>query len=292
MNSFAHAPPVSYQSLDDALTVLRPNMFMAKVDLKSAYRSVRIRDSDCAATGLQWTFAGRPSPTYMVDGRLPFGARVSPFIFNTLSQAVRHILARRGGVDINRIVAYLDDFWLAADTAEECQQMLLITISTLRQLGFQIAWDKVVGPTRQITFLGIHICSQTMTVTLPHDKLMHFRSLIATALRKRALSKKQLQSLIGKLNWITRCVYGGRTFLRRLIDFMQPLRAPWHRKRLTRLVYSDLRWWLVALSHIEGRSMPIIDRRAVTNVWIDASGRGLAACGSVGCVLLLAASRG
>ena len=46
MNSFAFAPPISYQSLDDTQAALWPGSFIAKVDLKAAYRSVRIKDSD------------------------------------------------------------------------------------------------------------------------------------------------------------------------------------------------------------------------------------------------------
>ncbi len=284
MNTYAQSPPVSYQSLDDALSVLRPGMYMAKVDLKSAYRSVRIKESDFTATGLQWTFAGQHSTTFMVDTRLPFGNRLSPFLFNLLTQAVRHIIADQGGFPLRMLTVYLDDFWLAADSRAECQRMLLITINILRRLGFLIAWDKVVGPTRRLTFLGIEICTETMTTTLPHDKLVQFRSLIVATLQRRSMSKRQLQSLIGKLNWITRCVYGGRTFLRRFINVAQSLRAPWHRKRLTQEIYADLRWWLSALSFIEGRSMPIIDNRVFTPVHIDASRRGLAAIWGTGFV--------
>jgi hypothetical protein len=276
MNAYAQPPPVHYQSFEDAITYLQRGMYMCKVDLKAAYRSVKIKESNWAAIGLQWKFKSDDKVTYLIDTRLPFGASLSPHIFNTLSQAVRHIIASYG-VPISGIVAYLDDFWLAAESYEECQQMLLTTIHILRRLGFTIAWDKVVGPTKRITFLGLEICSQAMTVNLPTKKLHSFRKLLLDAVHRRASSKRQLQSLIGKLNWITRCVYGGRAFLRRLIDFAQPLRKPGHRKRLTRAIYEDLRWWLVALSHVDRRSVPIIDNRDTTHVFIDASERGLGA---------------
>ena len=42
-----------YQSLDDAVDCLSPNAFMAKVDLKSAYRSVRVHRSNWPACGLK-----------------------------------------------------------------------------------------------------------------------------------------------------------------------------------------------------------------------------------------------
>jgi hypothetical protein len=64
-----------FQSVMDAVKHLHPNSFMAKVDLKSAYRSVRIHLSSWKMTGLHWTFSNHSSRTYMCDTRLPFGAR-------------------------------------------------------------------------------------------------------------------------------------------------------------------------------------------------------------------------
>jgi hypothetical protein len=115
MNAYAQPPPVHYQSFDDALAYLQRGMYMCKVDLKAAYRSVKIKKNNWAATGLQWKFKGDDKVTYLIDTHLPFGASLSPHIFNTLSQAVRHIIASYG-VTISGIVAYLDDFWLAAES--------------------------------------------------------------------------------------------------------------------------------------------------------------------------------
>ena len=74
-------------------------------------------------------------------------------------------------------------------------------ISLLRKLGFQINWNKVIDPSTTITFLGIEIDSIAMCLRLPDEKLIQVRQgLSLFQLRKRA-SKKQLQSLAGKLNF-------------------------------------------------------------------------------------------
>jgi hypothetical protein len=82
----------------------------------------------------------------------------------------------------------------------------------------------VVDPTTSITFLGIEIDSSTMELRLPADKLSLLRlELDDFKVRKRA-SKKQLQSLAGKLNWASAVIWGGRVFLRRIIDCITSLK--------------------------------------------------------------------
>ena len=85
------------------MDLITPGAFLAKIDLASAYRSVPIHPSNYNATGLQWKFKGHLETTYLYDSRLPFGAAASPYIFNELSQAVRHILAHEG---IHGLVCY------------------------------------------------------------------------------------------------------------------------------------------------------------------------------------------
>ena len=92
---------------------------MAKIDLKSAYRSIPIHPSNYAGTGLKWKFKGNKVKfTYFVDTRLPFGGKRSPEIFNRLTQAVRHIMAKKR---FNAVVVYLDDFLVIGETKEACQ---------------------------------------------------------------------------------------------------------------------------------------------------------------------------
>ena len=67
---------------------------MAKVDLKSANRSVPISKHSQRVTGLQWQFGDRI--IYLRDTRLPFGSKLSPGIFHRLTQAVRRMLRRHG----------------------------------------------------------------------------------------------------------------------------------------------------------------------------------------------------
>lgn len=59
LNDYITTQSFKFQTLDDAIKLLRPNYFMAKIDLRHAYRSVPIHKSNYAATGLQWQFSGQ-----------------------------------------------------------------------------------------------------------------------------------------------------------------------------------------------------------------------------------------
>ena len=94
-----------FSTVDEAASLVTKGCFMAKVDLKNAYRSVRISDHSKSVTGLRWQFGFKT--VYLRDTRLPFGSKLAPGIFHCLSQAVRRMLKRRGLADV---VVYLDDF--------------------------------------------------------------------------------------------------------------------------------------------------------------------------------------
>ena len=174
---------VKYQSLSDAVNLLSPGCYLAKLDLKSAYRSVALHPSQYMFTGLKWKFASHANFTYMYDTALPFGARKSPGIFHKLSQAVRKMMEEKG----HKVVAYLDDFLIVADSKQQCQFGLSTLIKLLRDLGFSIAWHKVEGPTQQLTFLGIHINTINYSLQLPLEKVAKLQQLlIAFKHRSRA----------------------------------------------------------------------------------------------------------
>ena len=53
INDYADIEHFKYQSLDDAIELLKPAYYMAKVDLRHACRSVSIHPNNYAATGLK-----------------------------------------------------------------------------------------------------------------------------------------------------------------------------------------------------------------------------------------------
>ena len=266
LNDYIISHSFKFQTLDDAIKLLRPNYFMAKIDLRHAYRSVPIHKSNYLATGLQWQFSGQRGPTYFFDTRLPFGAKSSPEIFHRLTQSVRRMMARRG---FQSIVVYLDDFLIIGKTQAECQEAFSVLLKLLQDLGFQISWHKVIGPTQKLVFLGVELDTYRCEMALPPAKLAKLHQVVSTFLTRRRASKKQLQQLAGKLNWACRVVYGGRTFLRRILDMMNSLESSSAKKWLSSEFHEDVRWWHSFLAHFNGRCA-FLSQQPTTDVQTDA----------------------
>ena len=203
LDDYADNAPFTYQTVQQAAASIQRGDYLAKVDLASAYRSVNIHPDDHQLAGLAWDFGGG-SPTYLIDKRLMFGARLSASIFNTLSQAVCRFMAREG---YPHITGYLDDYLIRGATKQECQQGLNRLLCPLRELGFAIAYRKVVPPTTRLRFLGIEFDTVDYVFRLPPDKLVALKEELETIKGRRSVTKKDLRSLTGRLSWASRVIY-------------------------------------------------------------------------------------
>lgn len=257
-----------FQSVDSATKLVTPNAWMAKLDLKSAYRSVSISKHSQKVTGLKWILEG--TPCYFIDTKLPFGSKLAPNIFHRLTQAVKRIMSRKG---FTNIVVYLDDFFICEPTMSQCAHALAVLVKLIRKLGFLINWNKVVDPTQTLTFLGVEICTKTMEKRLPMEKLLLLRQELANFASRTRVSKRQLQSLIGKLSWAAAVVYGGRVFLRRIINAMTSLTHKNHKLKLQANIMQDINWWLQFMSTFNGKAL-ILTQLPVSAIYTDACSEG------------------
>ena len=66
LNDYASTNHFKYQSLQDAVDLVTPDCYFAKIDLANAYRSVKLHPSNFKATGLKWQFKGEKN-VYLLD---------------------------------------------------------------------------------------------------------------------------------------------------------------------------------------------------------------------------------
>ena len=119
-------------------------------------------------------------------------------------------------------------------------------------LGIPIAPEKTCGPATTLTFAGIELDSIKSQARLPADKLAKCVDTIASFLNRKKVTLKDLQSLIGLLNFACFVIVPGRAFLRRLIDLTQGIQNPQHFIRLRQAVKEDLKIWRTFLSSFYG----------------------------------------
>ena len=183
---------VRYSSFDDVVSLvhgLGPNAFMAKLDIKHAFRLFPVHPSQWGFLGFCW------KQQFFFDTRLPFGSRSSPYIFNTFSDLLWWILINVGG--ICWIIHYLDDFLICAPTHEQCLNDMETMQSIFSEMGVPLASDKTEEPESVLTFLGIEIDTRLGIVRLPPDKLNELSHLLHSWVGRKKCTKHELLSLIG-----------------------------------------------------------------------------------------------
>ena len=85
------------------------------------------------------------------------------------------------------------------------------------ELGLSLVEEKMEGPSTSLTFLGIKRDTRMQASRLPDNKLKEFQAWLSGLLRKRKVSLKGLQEIIGHLNFTCRVVAPGRAFFEKIM---------------------------------------------------------------------------
>lgn len=242
---------VTYSSFDDAvhaLLTLGPGSLFSKTDIDSAFRLIPIHPSDHHLLGFK--FNGQ----YYYDICLPMGASSSCAIFERFSSALQHISETK--LRIRHMVHILDDFLIIGPPVLPiCQDNLVRFLAFCSQIGVPIKEEKTEHATAVITFMGLELDSNLMEARLPQDKLIKLRTQLTTVSKSRKVTLKELQSIIGLLNFCCQVVVPGRSFLRRLTDLTKNVSKPHHRITLNKESRRDLHAWQIFADHFNGKQL-------------------------------------
>ena len=261
---------VAYQNIDHAVSHLKAlgkDCWMAKTDIADAFRIIPLHPSQYHLFGICWR------DQFYFDKCLPMGCSASCQLFESLSTALHWIANNK--LNIHHMSHILDDFLLLDHTEQACKVGLNKFVDTCKQIGVPIAPEKTFQPSQVLTFLGYELDSTLMEIRLPVDKLEKCEQLITESLQKTSLQLKQLQSIIGTLNFACGAVVPGRPFLRRLINLTVGVKKPHHFIRINKEARKDLEAWLRFLKDHNGRSAFLPDRWLTSqslNLFSDASG--------------------
>ena len=225
---------LTFPRVDDlALRIytLGKTAMMFKIDLSRYFHQLPLDPGDYLLIG------------YIVDNKLyfdkmlPMGMRTAPYIAQRVTNAIRHIHQQLQFYLLN----YVDNF-LGAETKELIWKAYNHLTSLLQQLKIDTAPDKVVPPTTRIEFLGITVDSQSMTMEIPSDKIADTQQELQGWLYKTRATRKEAESLIGKLQFMGKCVKPGRIFIARLINWMKTLTRGGS-NTIPLEARKDLAWW-------------------------------------------------
>ena len=73
----------------------------------------------------------------------------------------------------------------------------------------------------RLEFLGITFDSQTMTMEISQEKMGDILKELQGWLYKTSAKRKEVESLLGKLQFLAKCIKAGRVFLARIIQWIR-----------------------------------------------------------------------
>ncbi len=97
--------------------------------------------------------------------------------------------------------------------------------------------------------------SLASVIKIPITKVGEIIEKIEQILSKKKVVLREMQSLIGTLNFACRAILPGRPFCRRLINSICGLSKPHHHLRITKGIRLDLEMWITFLKTFNGVSV-------------------------------------
>ena len=238
---------LSYPTVDSiaALVVQKgPGCLIYKRDLKRAYRQFRVDPYDFPLLGFKW------EDQYFFDIVLPMGLRSAAMACQRITNAVSYICAQHGFDVLN----YLDDFQ-GVETPDNADRAFRFTQSLLNTLGLVESHEKACPPSTTMTCLGVQVDTVDMTISVTPARVQELSLLLDTWLHKKSATKRELQSLLGKLSFVSKCVRQSRIFLMRLLDLLRSVKRNHHHVNVTSECRKDIKWWKEFLPQFNGVSI-------------------------------------
>ena len=126
----------------------------------------------------------------------------------------------------------------------------------LKKCGIEEAVKKACPPSTLMTFIGILFNTDKMTKQITEQRLNEIKLLLRLWLNQEKASLKDIQSLIGKLNFAACCVRQGRIFISMLIRWLKVLyKEDICDHIIPDYVKKDILWWYSFLRTYNGISM-------------------------------------
>ena len=142
-----------------------------------------------------------------MDICLLFGSRHGMQIFQHTSDNVCYVMQRNGFTVVN----YIDDF-VGIGVPSVMQASYHFLLAFLKRLGLDVSEKKLEHPGTKAVCFGVEIDTVKRTISIPQEKLLNIVKSVSEWLNKPSCTKHQLQSLLGRLLYVRKCVKPSRIF--------------------------------------------------------------------------------
>ena len=143
------------------------------------------------------------------------------------------------------VANYSDDLGGCESNLERAVESFTSLKVLMDDLGLEESDKKAEAPSTQMIYLGVMFDSSDMEMRVPPDKLTEIKSEIGLWSRKTKITRKNLQSLLGKLFWVSRVVRLARIFMGRLLQQLRDMSSMGDnvKVKMSEDSRKDLKWW-------------------------------------------------
>ena len=258
-DSYLGAPTVyTYPKVDDLRRIILScgtGCYLWKRDLHRFYLQIPMDPIEychvaCVWRGLLFFFIA-----------LMFGLRHSGLQGQRITDALAWIHRQYGlclpGEQLLNCVNYCDDLGGGEATKSRADKSFTQLGVLLQELGLAESKDKARAPSQKMVYLGVEFDTVAMTMAIPADKLAEVKEDIERWVNKTTASKKSLQSILGKLFWVSRVVQHSRTFMCRLLAQLRSMAGHTEnaKMKLSEDCKKDILWWRTFIKVFNGVTM-------------------------------------
>jgi len=273
LNKYLVVEHFKMENLNMVTDAIQKDWWMAKLDLKDAYLTVKVSDAHKKYLQFQWK-----GKTYQFRS-LPFGLASAPFAFTKITKPVVAYLRVRGIT----VIIYIDDMLILAATKAKAEESVRFAAELMTRLGFVINTERsITAPVQLIEFLGFEINSKELTWAIPDSKRQKIKSACESLLQEKMVTPRKISRVLGLITSAVRGYQAATLHIREiqmcLIEKLKISRN-WDRKiQLNSQSIQEIRWWVLNVESLPGS--PIFHNHHELVIETDASGHGWGArCG-------------
>lgn len=208
------------------------------------------------------------------DKMLTMGLRSACFCCQRTTSAVCYMFQSLGFDLVN----YIDD--LASAEIPGSASKAFETLGTLLgDCGLIESIEKSCPPSTVMVFLGVKFNTETLTLEVTADRLQEILVLLDDWLDKVQASKREVQSLVGKLVFVAACVPPGRIFISRMLNFLRSMPDNGV-VTLPHEFFKDVYWWRMFAPTFNGTAKMFLDDFSQPDV-VTSCDACLTGCGGV-----------
>ena len=233
-----HFPKIDHFA--DIIATLGPGCLLWKRDLSRYFLQLKVDPLEYDKLGFVWR-----GQLYLFTSFV-WGCRHAGYAGQWVSSAVSYIHSWLGlektTVPYN-ILNYADDFAGAESDVDRAQLSFATLGQLLVDVGLTESASKAVPPTTSMTYLGVNFNSLDMCMHVDQDKIVEIKLELEKWSRKTVAKKCELQSILGKLLWVSRTVRFSRVFVCRIIAEVRKSVKQSDKTKLSLDIRKDFLWW-------------------------------------------------